>query len=183
MRVEEWGIMYAYTQSWDHPTQNQQETGLTAAVELFTDFKRVQQETSYTEIPKVLWLFSCYCNSSRSLAKIFLIFVTRFQQTHRKLFYTTKGNMLAVTIVLSLFVTVVMYVMKLERQHICSPPEQMKISLWMGKMLKYVPLQFQGAVMHLLNIYFYKTNLEVIWVSETRKVSLQTEHCKIDEFV
>lgn len=76
-----------------------------------------------------------------------------------------------------------MYVMKLERQHMCSPPEQMKTSLWMGKMLKYVPPPFQGAVMRLLNIYFYKTNLEVIWVSDTRKVSLQTEHCKIDEFV
>lgn len=75
-----------------------------------------------------------------------------------------------------------MCVMKLERQHMCSPPEQMK-TLWTGKMLKYVPPQFQGAVMHLLNIYFYKINLEIIWVSETKKVSLQTEHCKMDEFV
>lgn len=76
-----------------------------------------------------------------------------------------------------------MFLMKLEGQHMCSPPEQMKTSLWMGKMLKYVPPQFQGAAMHLLNIYFYKTNLEVIWVSETRKVSLQREHCKMNEFV
>lgn len=59
--------------------------------------------------------------------------------------------------------------MKLERQHMCSPPEQMKTSLWKAKMIKYVPLQFQGAVLHLLNIYFYKTNLGEISDSETRR--------------
>lgn len=62
----------------------------------------------------------------------------------------------------------------------CSPPEQMKTSLWKGKMLKYVPSQFQGAVLHLLNIYFYKTR--DTWVCETKKGSLWTEDCKMDEF-
>lgn len=72
--------------------------------------------------------------------------------------------------------------MKLERQHMCSPPEQMKTSLWKGKMLKYVSLQFQGAALQLLNIYFFKTNFGEIWVSETRKGSLWTEDCKMDVF-
>lgn len=104
-----------------------QGSGLTAAVELFIiDFKRVGQETSHTEIPKLLQPFSCYSNGSRSLTKNFIIFASRFQQTCKKIFHTTKGNMLAVTIVLSLFITVAMCVMKLERQHMCSPPEQMK---------------------------------------------------------
>lgn len=55
-------------------------SGLTAAVKMFNiDFKRVGQETSHTEIPKLLQPFSCYSNISRSLAKNFLIFASRFQ--------------------------------------------------------------------------------------------------------